>query len=273
MVKEFINSLIPPIFKKGLTHFQSKFQNKPNPEWIKFRDGVLKDLVFLIDPRSNLGKIYINGHDHFIYAHLDKHKTSENPVFYDIGSHFGYHTLGFSKIAGKNGKVYAFEPNPLNKKRLEKNINANPTLCMNIFVKDTALTDYKGTAQFEMITELESGWSSNSHLITTNTIDKSTDVKKHIIVDVDSIDNLIREGKIEKPDFIKIDVEGGEYRVINGSIETIKKYKPIFFIEIHTIECMFLIQQFLSELKYSLELIDTESDGRCFIKAYSNEHI
>lgn len=32
-------------------------------------------------------------------------------------------------------------------------------------------------------------------------------------------------------DFIKIDVEGHEYKVLQGGIETIKKYKPIIVIE------------------------------------------
>ena len=38
---------------------------------------------------------------------------------------------------------------------------------------------------------------------------------------------------IERQDFVKIDVEGAEMEVLDGMIETVSKYKPELFIEVH----------------------------------------
>jgi len=56
---------------------------------------------------------------------------------------------------------------------------------------------------------------------------------EEINISVDTIDNLINKGLIERPDFIKIDVEGVEMDVLDGMIETLTNYKPELFIEVH----------------------------------------
>lgn len=266
MIKAFINSLTPPVIKKLMTTIQVRMQKKPQPEWITLQDEYFKGLQIYIDPISNLGKDYLHNHDDFIYLHLQKYNF-KNSVFYDIGAHFGLHTMAFSKIAGNDGKVYAFEPHPLNTERLNKNISKNIETCDNITVIKTAITDHKGTVSFEMITDLESGWSSSSGILADDHKKTETDVKKHIQVNADTIDNLVLNNAIAKPDYIKIDVEGEEFKVIKGAEQTIRQFKPVLFIEIHTIECMYQIQKSLAEWGYKIELIHKEPDGRCFIKA------
>lgn len=54
-----------------------------------------------------------------------------------------------------------------------------------------------------------------------------------ITVEVDCLDNQIESRNLPKPDFIKINVEGLEYDVPLGMSETIKKFHPAFFIEMH----------------------------------------
>ncbi|MBC7511992.1 MAG: FkbM family methyltransferase, partial [Ferruginibacter sp.] len=41
-----------------------------------------------------------------------------------------------------------------------------------------------------------------------------------------SIDDFVRLNKIEKVDFIKMDIEGAEPLALKGSIETIKRFRP-----------------------------------------------
>jgi len=265
MIKTFLNSLTPPFIKQIVTVVRVRLQKKPEPIWVTLSSGRLKGIRFFIDPISTIGKDYLNGHDEFIYTKLDKYKSIASPVFYDIGAHFGLHTLAFSLIAGKSGKVYAFEPHPLNKERLTKNISENIALCNNIIVIDKAITDYKGSVNFEMITDLESGWSSSSRILKENERTKDTDVKRNIEVATDALDNLVDDGTILKPDFIKIDVEGEEFKVLKGAIKTLLHFKPVLFIEIHSIECMYLIQNELNELGYKVDLLHIEPDGRCFI--------
>ncbi|MGC9108327.1 MAG: FkbM family methyltransferase, partial [Infirmifilum sp.] len=47
------------------------------------------------------------------------------------------------------------------------------------------------------------------------------------------LDQLVKALKLPQVDIIKIDVEGHGLEVILGAIETIKKYRPIIFYEVH----------------------------------------
>jgi FkbM family methyltransferase len=49
-------------------------------------------------------------------------------------------------------------------------------------------------------------------------------------IEVDTIDNIVKEEKIKRVDFIKMDIEGYERYALKGAIETIKKHKPIIVV-------------------------------------------
>ena len=51
-------------------------------------------------------------------------------------------------------------------------------------------------------------------------------------VRIEKLDSFVKKNKIKKLDFIKIDVEGHEYKVLKSSIYTLKKFKPILLIEL-----------------------------------------
>ena len=46
-----------------------------------------------------------------------------------------------------------------------------------------------------------------------------------------TIDNFVKLNQLARIDFIKIDVEGYEYKVLKGAIETIKKFSPTIILE------------------------------------------
>ena len=56
---------------------------------------------------------------------LVKNEIDEGDIVLDLGVNIGYYTLIFSKIVGKDGHVFAFEPDPNNFVILEKNIEIN----------------------------------------------------------------------------------------------------------------------------------------------------
>ena len=45
------------------------------------------------------------------------------------------------------------------------------------------------------------------------------------------MDSFVREMNIQQLDFVKCDVEGAEYFVYQGGIESLRKFKPIIFSE------------------------------------------
>ena len=59
----------------------------------------------------------------------------------DLGANIGYYTCILAKLVGKDGKVFAFEPDPRNLKLLEKNIKVNEY--NNVVIVDKAVSDVK----------------------------------------------------------------------------------------------------------------------------------
>ena len=53
------------------------------------------------------------------------------------------------------------------------------------------------------------------------------------MVQVDTLDRIVDEYGLEKLDLIKIDVEGAELDVLNGSRGVLERDKPILLIEVH----------------------------------------
>ena len=125
----------------------------------------------------------------------------------DIGANVG---LWGRDLVDNFAKVVAFEPVAVFRECLEKNVVGS-----NFFISPLALGDHDTQATM-IITE---GNSGHSHLdpATLGTGD----------VQVVKLDNL----NIENVDYIKIDCEGYEYRVLQGAEQTVKRWRPIMVIE------------------------------------------
>jgi FkbM family methyltransferase len=52
-------------------------------------------------------------------------------------------------------------------------------------------------------------------------------------VKMDTLDNIMRYYNLKKVDLVKIDVEGAELDVLEGSFSMLKRYKPKLLIEVH----------------------------------------
>ena len=138
--------------------------------------------------------------------------TQSNCV--DVGAYRGTILRQMAAIATK-GKVYAFEPVPMNycylKKRFPKAI-----------IYDFALSDISGSHQFYYAT----GRPARSSLIQREYPDKNERIKT-FSVRSECLDNVI---PLDVPiHFIKIDVEGLELKVLRGAEKIIRKHKPSKF--------------------------------------------
>ena len=124
----------------------------------------------------------------------------------DIGANVGL----WARDLVDNFANVAFEPVAVFRECLEKNVVGS-----NFFISPLALGDHDTQATM-IITE---GNSGHSHLdpATLGTGD----------VQVVKLDNL----NIENVDYIKIDCEGYEYRVLQGAEQTVKRWRPIMVIE------------------------------------------
>lgn len=151
-------------------------------------------------------------------------KISKGDVVMDIGANIGYYTILFSNKVGKKGKVISIEPDETNHKILQKNIKKNNL--KNVVVVKKALGSenkkiylYKSEENYGD----HRAWGDKSN---------STDTKREkISVECQKLDDLIKDLKEEKINFIKMDVQGFEGKVIEGGQKVIKENKPIIFFE------------------------------------------
>ena len=154
----------------------------------------------------------ING----VYGELDtkiiREEIHEGDIVVDVGANIGYYTLIFAQLVGKSGKVFAFEPEPKNFEILKKNIEINNY--QNIIAEQKIVSDKSGMMKLFIA---EQG-------IVGHRIQQKTDSQKFIEIESiildDYLKNLNLSGKIN---FIKIDVEGAEVKVLEGSKIIIEK--------------------------------------------------
>jgi len=134
-------------------------------------------------------------------------------IVFDISAYVGDTPLWFSKAVGPQGKVYAFETEPSNFAKLKANLERNKIT--NVIPLQLALSKTEGQMQVAS--------AAGSSVITQ----AGTSVK------VTTIDNFVEANKLPRVDFIKMDVEGHELKVLEGAHETIQAFKPSLVLSIY----------------------------------------
>lgn len=135
--------------------------------------------------------------------------VKEGATVLDIGANIGFFSVVLSKIVGKDGSVYSFEPVPSNLQLL----NFNVANCSNVTVMPKALGKTSGWISMGS----EPGNMGNSFVIN----------EQQGPVELLTLDSLNLS-----PSFIKMDVQGFEYDVLLGGLETLKRSRPVMIIEL-----------------------------------------
>jgi FkbM family methyltransferase len=174
------------------------------------------------DLRTASFTILASGHYESLLEQIIFKLSSLSKKFLDIGANMGFYSLGASLI-NESLEVVAFEPNPRIRQSLLDNIELNHVK-NKVKILEFALSDFKGDATFSVPVLTGSGGGSLRNL------HPEEGAPKEFLVKVEKLDNL--QSKISGADLFKIDVEGAEYQLIKGGLETIKKDHPTIVIEL-----------------------------------------
>lgn len=169
----------------------------------------------------------------------------------DVGANIGTHTVFFAQRVGQSGLVMAFEPQRLVFQMLCGNVAINALT--NVICKNAAVGKTLREINIPLL-----DWRIKQNFGSLSLCDKK-DEKKCEKVDQLTIDSL----HLNSCHLMKIDVEGMEMDVLQGGRESIIKFHPILFIEIHGENLSSRIIPFLTKLNYSLYW---------FISSYYNEN-
>lgn len=150
----------------------------------------------------------------------------------DIGANFGSHTILFSHLAGRAGRVIAFEPVSASFAALEETVErrarfrnirllqyaiGNPAIA-----KETAFVNVPGGdyGQASLRIQAAGSWEQNPEIT-------------RYPVTVLALDGVDEVAGLARIDFVKIDVEGGELDAIKGADRTLKAHLPLLYCELY----------------------------------------
>ena len=142
----------------------------------------------------------------------------------DLGANIGYFSVLAAGLVGNSGQVHAFDPAPRCFARLKKNLAAFSWA----HAHSIAAGDELGTASFHFSDKAnETGWGS---LLSADNASTQTTT-----VPVVRLDTWAHEQAIRRVDFIKMDVEGGEYRALRGAEALLRQHRPVVVAELNDV--------------------------------------
>jgi FkbM family methyltransferase len=143
----------------------------------------------------------------------------------DIGANRGIYTEFFARKVGRRGAVYAFEP-------VQASFDILRERCAvfgNVHPIHAGLSDRAGRVpiyipgadlqQASLATHAGGSWSQGAEV-------------RREDVDVVTLDEWEAQRQVGRIDFIKLDAEGAEYRILRGARATLKRHQPLIYMEV-----------------------------------------
>ncbi len=130
-----------------------------------------------------------------------------NNIVLDLGAFNGNSAIAFSRPAGAQGKVYAFEPNPAMQEVLSRNLALMG--CSNVEIVPLGAGDKPEVLKFMV-------QGAGSRFVPHGEVD----------VQITRVDDFVAERGLSNVDFIKLDVEGHEMPALRGAASTIRTFRP-----------------------------------------------
>lgn len=171
-------------------------------------------------------------HGYYVYL-LNEYATPEietliglcrgGRVFADVGANIGLVSLALASACPEL-RVVSFEPDAGVAERFRRNVRLNPGVASRIELNELAASDSNGTAQFV---------SSDAGNPETGHLSMSGQPSSGPTVQCGRLDDFFAD-RDQKPDVIKIDVEGAELKVLQGMPLLLERSRPkAIMIEVH----------------------------------------
>jgi FkbM family methyltransferase len=178
---------------------------------------------------TKYGPMIYNKHDVYVGKSIEKYGEYSDPevalmtqlipqggLVVEVGANMGTHTIPLAKAVGAAGLVIAFEP----QRALHSIVCANAALnqLFNIVAFCRAVGNKTGTI---IVPNIDYNSKNNFGSLSLGAWEKGEQVELQML---DTLNLPICH-------LIKIDVEGMEKEVLEGAVETIKKHRPVLYVE------------------------------------------
>lgn len=181
--------------------------------------GPLK-IGFELDPNVHHEELYLTN----FFQNEEEYYTNllgsyNDPIVFDVGSNVGYFTCLFKSCGSK--EVHSFEPIEEPYTQSKKKLSGISGIYLNNF----ALLHKKLNSKEIFLSKKHNQGSTFSKRIVNKfkkVFDNGTGGYDITTVNTDTIDNYCKEKRISKIDLLKLDTEGTEYNILQGSYLMIK---------------------------------------------------
>jgi FkbM family methyltransferase len=226
---------------------------KPLARRTIYRDGAIRTILFgpcrgmkyRIFPQFGLSHIY-GGWEPEAQAVMLR-CIKKGGIAYDIGANYGIHAFLMATLVSDSGQVYAFEPSPAIFQGLNENIEMNRL--HHVKCVQAGVWDHSGRAQF----------LSGHHLGAGHCAEIRQSAGSSMDIDLLSLDDFVFERQHHPPDFIKVDVEGAEAKVLAGARRVLETYRPVLLIDLHNPEQDVAVGTTLMRLDYKIHRTTDET--------------
>lgn len=168
----------------------------------------------------------------FLCEKIKTLNLKEGSVCLDIGAYIGSHTIPMAKLGAE---VYCWEPISVPFNLLKHNILIN-NLEDRIYYYNCGLGDI-----------CESKTCRTSYTGTSSLNRNLSEYKYAEVINIHKLDQHL----FDSVDFIKIDVEGYEWKVLEGGHKTIEKHRPVIALEsFNTTKNKSNIKEFCKKYQY-----------------------
>ena len=164
----------------------------------------------------------------------------KDDVFVDIGANVGAYLFVTDQLLASQN-IIGFEPNKNLYRRLKR-------IFKNLQIYDIALSDENTEAEFKVPT-IDGKKVHSRGTLQTDLKEDNEEKSVFQKVKVQKMDDWEGLKNLKEINFIKIDVEGNEFKTVKGAENTIKKYKPTLMIEIEQRHHQEPIWNFIEEIK------------------------
>jgi FkbM family methyltransferase len=145
-----------------------------------------------------------------------RHWLRSGMTVIDIGANIGVYSFPISRLVGRTGRVFAYEPGAEARSFLQRSRDLNKT--DNLEIMPLALSDN------QRVGRLLHGGSSELNALGDGGAGET--------VDITSLDDEDVARSWPPPDFVKIDAEGEEERILRGARDFLTRYSPLIMFEI-----------------------------------------
>lgn len=162
-----------------------------------------------LPPDPHFFRYLTKSHEQHVSNAISKLATRGGSVI-DVGANIGYFAAYAAATIGRQGKVFCFEPAPLNFYYLQKNCASLQKQGFDCFANQLAVGSHVGTAILNLHRH------STYHAL-EDALHSLDQIEKKVQVKTVSLDEWAKTNKISDVCLVKIDTEGYEAKVLEGA--------------------------------------------------------